>query len=200
MLRFCSVGVALVLLSSMVVSDAAAQRNAAAKARGDFGTGFWNSGNRNVGRRSYSYQPTRSTAESYRSFSYEPAAFSPGDTVHVRRDGVQMMKGADVVGALENGTQFTVTKVIDGWLGAVIEQDGQTLNGWVWHNNVVSGDQAMSSEPTAAARPESQPETYRRFSYEPSTRSYRGTTQALKPPWAYPKTDPRRYSRSQPIR
>lgn len=82
MLRTIVMAVAVVGL--LLGSEALAQRDAGAKARGEYGGGFWSSGaNRRatstVPRRMMS--PTRSTysiaetpaAESYRSFSYEPA-------------------------------------------------------------------------------------------------------------------------------
>lgn len=195
MFRFISVGAAVVTLALLFVSDAVAQRDAAAKARGEFGRGFWDSGNQASRSQSFYYQPARPSVESYRSFSYEPVGINPGDTVSVSGDDIKMMKGSDIVGAIANGTKFKVTKVINGWLGAVVEVDGQKLNGWIWHKNVALDEQASSSEPRAADRSEAGRRTYRRFSYEPSPQRGYQDRQRTKPAWAYPKTDPRRYSR-----
>jgi hypothetical protein len=65
-------------------APAYAQRDAGAKARGEFGTGFWNSPRRATTfyagpvqtYRSYSYEPR---VETYRSFSYEPGLSTGAD-------------------------------------------------------------------------------------------------------------------------
>lgn len=139
--------------------------------------------------RSFSYEPSYSNNESYRSFSYEPTNISAGDSVVVSGGDAVMKRGTDVVGTLPNETEFEVTKVNDGWLGAVVEVDGQTLNGWVRNENVrlAGGDDAVETGPA-------QDQDFRRFSYEPapqSSRSYRnnGGNQQL---WQLPKTDHRR--------
>ena len=79
-----TVVMAVAVVGLLLGSEALAQRDAGAKARGEYGKGFWSSGSNRratstVPRRMMS--PTRPTysiaespaAESYRSFSYEPA-------------------------------------------------------------------------------------------------------------------------------
>jgi hypothetical protein len=101
--------------------------------------------------------------EGYRSFSYEPIAIAPGEEVTVNVVEANLMLGRNLVGTLEEGQKFKVTRVINGWLGAVVEKDGQTLKGWVWHRNVLAEDVAAAPSPRTA-RP---PIERRGFSYEP---------------------------------
>jgi hypothetical protein len=54
------------------------------------------------------------------------------------------MLGRQVLGTLPKGTQFKVLKITDGWLGAVIDVNGKTLNGWVWHKDVVVPESAAA--------------------------------------------------------
>jgi hypothetical protein len=56
--------------------------------------------------------------------------------------------------------------VINGWLGAVVEVEGQTLNGWIWHANVTREDGSSIAGGTAAIQQQPGPDD-RRFSYEP---------------------------------
>jgi hypothetical protein len=90
------------------------------------------------------YQPSvevlSPSVQSYRSFSYQPRTISAGDSVVVTGDNIRLMRGPNVVGTIPRGLRFEVTKVVSGWLGAVVEVDGQTLNGWVWHANVTRED------------------------------------------------------------
>ena len=67
-----------------------------------------------------------------------------------------------------------VVKVVDGWLGAIVEVDGQEMKGWVRNTNVRSANEEASVE---------EPQEMRRFSYEPSpsVRS-RSTHQRHSPP------------------
>lgn len=192
MSRFLLVGLFVAMVSGLGTSDARAQRDAGSKMRGD--TGTW-SNPRTPGRSggSFYYQPARPSADSYRSFSYEPIGVSAGETVVVSGENVKLMRGTTVVGSAPQGLKFTVTKVINGWLGTVVEVNGQELNGWIWHKNVASEAQAKPAEPQAAAQTDGQSDRYRRFSYEPSSPRYR-TSERTKPPWAYLKTDPRRQS------
>lgn len=70
MFRLISMGVAMMALSLLLVSDAAAQRDAGAKMRGEYGQGFWS---RSYNRASDGAQAERpATTESYRRFSFEP--------------------------------------------------------------------------------------------------------------------------------
>jgi hypothetical protein len=147
-------------------TDAMAQRDAGAKARGEVGTGFWNPMYRPSRNRTFFYQPTRPSGESYRSFSYQPMNISAGDHVVVTGNNAKVMKGRDVVGDVPNGMKFEVTKVIDGWLGAVVDVDGKKLNGWIWNGNVTAEDQL--NRPADTARREEPSQSTRRFSYEPT--------------------------------
>jgi hypothetical protein len=170
-----------------------AQRDAAAKARGEFGTGFWNPKYRQSQSQTYSFRAVQPGAESYRSFSYQPSAIAVGDTVVVNRDGVSVMMGMEMVGAAPSGLEFTVTKVIDGWLGTVAEVDGRELKGWIWNGNVSLKQSATAESPQASL--ENPPtNTYRVFSYQPSqTSRTNARSERRKNPWQYPKSDPRRY-------
>jgi hypothetical protein len=136
MSRLLLIGMVVAMTSGMWTADAMAQRDAGAKARGEFGTGFWNPQHRRPSSGAASYQPSQPRGETYRRFSYEPVGIHPGDTVVLNGDNVKMMKGTVVVGAVPNGQEFKVTKVVNGWLGAVVEVDGRKLTDWVWHKNV----------------------------------------------------------------
>lgn len=87
---FRTVVVALAVFGMVLGGEAFAQRDAGAKARGEFGKGFWNSPSQARVSRSTpirvmspvrsSYQAGTSQAtESYRSFSYEPAPNATND-------------------------------------------------------------------------------------------------------------------------
>jgi hypothetical protein len=177
-------------LFGTVAATAPAQPDAGAKARGDM-KGFWEPSVRRSTGPSLESRVAR-PVESYRSFSYAPLAIAPGDEVAVNVSEANLMLGRELVGTLHEGQKFKVTRVINGWLGAVVEEDGQTLKGWVWHRNVAPQERTVDEVPrTAAPAP-----AYRRFSYEPSQpmpmRSYR-TFERTREPWQYQRTDPRKY-------
>ena len=186
---------AVTLLS--ITSPVYAQRDAGAKARGDFES-FWGpryqSRSYSPGyletRRSFSYQPQ---VEARQSFSYEPAPFHVGDKVIVSANDTKLMKGTDILAVVKKGETFEVGQVEGPWLGAEIAMDGNKFKGWIWHKHVASADQspAAASDSPAAA---SQPQVERRsFSYEPSYRNDRSDRSPGNEPWQFQKTDPRRY-------
>lgn len=169
MSRLLLVGVVAAAVFGAVVTDALAQRSAGAKARGEFGRGFWNQGP--VYGQYYAgptyYQPTPA-AEGYRSFSYRPVPFEAGETVVVSPGAARVMVGREQVGTLQEGQEFEVIRVVNGWLGAMVEQDGQEIRGWVWQGNVVPQSTAAPAPPPAPAAREAAPtQNYRSFSYEP---------------------------------
>ena len=58
-----------------------------------------------------------------------------GDTVTIVKDGAPVMRGSERLGTLDKGHQFKVLKVLNGWLGTVVEDGGQAIRGWVWHED-----------------------------------------------------------------
>lgn len=111
------------------------------------------------------------TVEGYRSVSHEAIGIQVGDTVAIKGDDVKLMRGTNVVGVVPNGLEFNVTQVRHGWLGTVVEVNGQKLNGWVRNSDVTHhGEATIASQPSVTDEVPAQ--SYRRFSYEPS-RSYR---------------------------
>lgn len=202
MSRLLLMGLLGAMMSGVWTTEAIAQRDAGAKARGEVGTGFWNPMYRRSRSGSYSFRPARPRAESYRSFSYQPTEINPGDTVVVKDDAVKIMDGTNVVGTVPNGLQFKVNKVLNGWLGTVVDVDGQALKGWIRRGNVELAEKAASKLPEATCE-NTQVSNYRSFSYEPSRSGvplFRGSSarqsssrERTKPPWAYLKTDPRRH-------
>src|SRR5690606_31108751 len=155
------------------VGEAMGQRDAGAKVRGEFGTGYWGQGS--AAQRSFtrpSYGPVYSGpasavpgVESYRSFSYEPLAIAVGDEVTIQVPQANLMIGTSRVGTLLQGQTFKVTQVINGWLGAVVERDGRTLRGWVWNGNVRPQEE---NAPTSSDPRAQRPVERRSFSYEPT--------------------------------
>jgi len=166
MSKSISIGLVVAMMSGVWAADASAQRDAGAKARGDMRS-FWDPGYRRSGGRTAFYQPAQPRTETYRRFSYEPVEINPGDTVVVDGKDANIMNGTDVVGAAPSGLKFKVTKTVDGWLGAIVDVDGQKLKGWIWHKSVELEEQASADSPQIA-RDRAQTESYRRFSYEPS--------------------------------
>jgi hypothetical protein len=165
MSKILSIAAAIVAVSAIGASDAFAQRGrdplgigkpyygsgAGGGMRGGMGGGMMG--------RSYSYapqpagsfysQPTPLASEpSYRSFSFEPIGINPGDTVVVSRDDVNLMRGRNVVSEVPKGLEFRVTKVINGWLGAVVEFDGQQQKGWIWNRHVRLAEEAPPAPPS----------------------------------------------------
>lgn len=94
-------------------------------------------------------QPRIAVQPEYRTFSIEPLGFGPGDTVVVNRDNVNLMLGRNVIGVVPAGAQFKVTKVVNGWLGAVLTVDGKEHRGWIWNGNVRRSDTAPVPSPGA---------------------------------------------------
>lgn len=70
-LVLCSTAIVTVAILAKAATPSYAQRDAGAKARGEFGTGFWNSKSE-----SGSFSPSR--METRRSYSYEPTATVAG--------------------------------------------------------------------------------------------------------------------------
>ena len=176
MSRTLSIALVGVLALGVFSADATAQRDAGAKARGEVGTGFWTPANRRPRNsvRAYAFRSatvsrqvaTTAVVDANRSFSYQPVDFHAGDRVLIDRDDVKLMMGSKVVGRLENGSVFQVTRVINGWLGAVIENEGQKLEGWVWHGNAAKeGSESNSEEATEQS---ASGQVMRSFSYEPA--------------------------------
>lgn len=165
MSRTAFVGLIAIVLLAAGATEALAQRDSGAKARGEIGTGFW--GQRSTGSQYYAsprvYQPAPAVG-TYRSFSYEPQAIQPGDTVVVQAPEARVMSGRDQVGALDSGQEFEVTRVVNGWLGVVTERDGEELRGWVWHRDVTP----QATTPPATSRGVAPQQGFRRFSYEPA--------------------------------
>jgi hypothetical protein len=74
-----TVGIVILFL----VAPAYAIRDAGAKARGEFGTGFWSQNSRSRSTTARVYAPARPN-ETRQSFSYEPGAAAEGPAVTVR--------------------------------------------------------------------------------------------------------------------
>lgn len=146
-LRLAGVLGGTLLVLNLAVVALAQPRDAGWKMRGDYSRPSSSSGYRSFGGYPY-YAPTPS--EAYRSFSYEPIGIQPGDSVVVTGNNIKMMKGANIVGAVPNGLKFKVTQVVDGWLGAIVEVEGQELSGWIWHENVSLAEDAAGALPQAA--------------------------------------------------
>lgn len=72
----------------------------------------------------------------YRVSSYEPTPIAAGETVAIAKDTARIMYGTREVGTLEKGREFKALRVVNGWLGAVVEENGQTKRGWIWHQDV----------------------------------------------------------------
>ncbi|MBW3601062.1 MAG: hypothetical protein KY475_27815 [Planctomycetes bacterium] len=172
MYKVFSLAALLVTVSALGAGDAFAQRGRSNSGipKPHYGSG---SPGRTMGRgmmgggvmgRSYSYYPQPSRpyysqpaplaynrspqAESYRVFSFEPIGINPGDTVVVSRGDVKLMRGPNAVGEVPQGLQFRVTKVINGWLGAVVDVNGQQLKGWIWNRDVRLAEEAPPIPPT----------------------------------------------------
>lgn len=178
MKRLMFVGLGAAVLAGGLSEVSFAQRDAGAKARGEIGTGFWNSGGgRAYSGPSFQYQPgpvqsyrsySYTPAESYRSFSYEPVGIAPGDTVVVSADTARVMSGPEQVGTLPEGHTFRVTRVVNGWLGVVTEADGEQVRGWIWNDQVAREGRSAGEAPAPGAQSAAPSPVYRRFSYEPT--------------------------------
>ena len=83
MSRLLLIGAVVVVMSGVWTIDAMAQRDAGAKARGEFGTGFWSQQYQRPNRASATYQPRQPSGESYRRASHEPIGIRAGDAVVV---------------------------------------------------------------------------------------------------------------------
>jgi len=190
-------------------SSAYAQRDAGAKARGEFGTGFWNSGNnssysapaRNYVpayeyRQTYSFTPA--PIDNRQSFSHSNREFVRGDQVVVQFDQVKIGKGEVTVGYMNRGESFEVKQVIDQWLGVIIEREGKRLSGWVSKENVQfapTQSAGIETRQSYSYEPVQQP-VQQNFHYsQPSTPAFRNNSSrgSGNEPWRYSKADPRRY-------
>lgn len=161
--KFClslvvMLGIGLVASSSTFASGWGWDRDAGAKARGEFGTSPKSRSSRTYSYRSYSYRPGPSVywqqpyVAARQAFSYEPAApaaFKVGDTI-VAPAAVPLKVGDKVVATVPQGQRITVSNVEGPWVGTSIEQNGQTIGGWVLAREL-AGDSAPL--PYYAARP-----------------------------------------------
>ncbi len=91
--------------------------------------------------------PLAYSAPAYRSYSFEPIAIQPGDVVTVQRNNARLMHGQTVVGSAPAGTTFEVTKVRDGWVGAVLDLNGREVKGWIWNGDVRAADLDQPAPP-----------------------------------------------------
>jgi hypothetical protein len=106
----------------------------------------------NYARPTYRYapQPAITAEPEYRSFSFEPLGIKPNDTVVVARDSAPVMLGRTVLGAAPRGAEFKVTKVVNGWVGAVMTLNGREVKGWIWNGNVRLAGAAAPVPPAGA--------------------------------------------------
>ncbi len=165
MYRLVLFGAALALVLPLLASDAAAQRDAAAKARGEVGTGFWNPQYRRSARRRSFERPSSPISETYRRYSYEPADIRPGDAVVAVGQDVKLMRGKKVLARLPAGKRLEVRQVRGPWVGVTIEVDGSRIGGWIRRS-----DLALTADSSRAVTSEPARESYRSFSYEPTDR------------------------------
>ncbi len=201
------------LAVAVATPNAFGQRDSGAKARGDTAR-FWDARRNRTYSRPTTVRPsvsiTQPVAESYRSFSYQPAtpSWGAGDAAVVTGDSTKMMRGSEVIATVPKGTRFTVLKVTDGWLGAVIEMEGTTANGWIRNTSVARETAnpavqpiaetvqpiAETAQPSAVAVQPQAVQEYRSFSYQPESSASQTTSQgAKKAVWEYPRGDSRRY-------
>ena len=159
--------VPLMIVGMLTISAAWAiagpiDRDAGAKARGEFG----GSNSRRISPR-YSY---RAAPESRR-FSYESAAYEIGDSVVVTSPRATLRVGRVDLARLPVGTRLEAIKVEGAWVGAAIEVEGKRITGWVWNPLVTAapaGDVTMESTPSRRYSYEAP--SNRRYSYEPEMR------------------------------
>ncbi len=171
-----TVAVGILSVSSVSAGGWAWDRDAGAKARGEFG----GKGARETPTRScrYGYEmyPCPPTVESRRSSSYQPVSnvsFKAGDQVTIARAGAKLMRGHDVLATLRKGQEVTVLKAQGQWIGASVEIDGKAKTGWLATRNVVGNEKTSAPAPKFVDdRAESQESTTtpcRREVYRPIT-------------------------------
>ncbi len=143
MSRFLSIGTVLALVASAWTSDAFAQRSAGWKINSAMGTGSgmyggsrYSGSYNNQGGPAIQGNAASNPSESYRSFSFEPVPYQAGDRVVVASPNIRLMRGYNTVGTAPGGSSFTVSQVVNGWLGADFEANGRHFNGWIWYENV----------------------------------------------------------------
>jgi hypothetical protein len=161
MSKIFSVTALIVAISAMSAADAFAQRGADRLGilKPHYGSsGGMSRSNYGFSQRApmYSSRPASpiyaqpAPENAYRSFSLEPIGIRPGDTVAVRRENARLMLGPNVVGTAPAGLTFKVTKVVNGWLGAVVEINGQQHKGWIWNRDVQAADDVPPAPPAGA--------------------------------------------------
>lgn len=129
----CSIAV----LSEAAMPDAQAQRDGGAKARGEFGTGFWNPKYRRARRRSVGASRATTKQLATRRRSDAPGRMVRGDAVILKRDS-KLMDGRIVLAVLRKGRRVVVAKVSNGWVGTHVEVGGKRLKGWLWRNHLTA--------------------------------------------------------------
>jgi hypothetical protein len=170
-----------------------AQRDAGAKARGDFSP-FWSpkSSSRGAMRTQGFAEPRRSfSLEPRQSFSYEPAPFQVGDRV-VSTDQTHVMKGRERLAVIDQGRELEVRKIEGPWVGVEFEADGKRVSGWIWHQHLRLADESAASD-RSAATPRVERRSFSLEPAEPAPRAERRFAPRQRDRWSYPKTDPRRY-------
>lgn len=95
-------------------------------------------------------QPAVASEPGYRSFSFEPSGINANDMVVVNHDHARLMLGRNLVAELPKGTEFKVTRIQSGWLGAVVSVNGQEHKGWIRSADVSVVSDAPPAPPTGA--------------------------------------------------
>ncbi len=134
-------GIGLLASPSAVASGWAWDRDAGAKARGEFGTTPRSKSSPTHSSRSYGRRLGQEPYSAARQvFSYEPApslVFKPGDVVVVAAEKANLMVGDRVLAAVPRGQHLTVSAVRDFWIGTSIQTNGQEIGGWLRNTEVV---------------------------------------------------------------
>jgi len=133
-------GIGLVALPSTFASGWGWDRDAGAKARGEFGTSPKSKSSRAYSYRSYSYRPGPSAywqgpdVAARQAFFYEPTPLpllKSGDAVVVAAGNAKLMVGERMIAAVPKGQRLTVSAVEGPWVGTSIQTGDQEISGWL---------------------------------------------------------------------
>lgn len=129
----------LTIIASLgIVSPTWAQRDAGAKARGDYSRGF-DSPRRTMNYYRPSYLGARSSSTSQESLSVEPIDFHAGDQIKFTAN-TPLRMGEKTVADVSKGTETKVLKTIGRWIGVEVQHDGKPVRGWVTFHAVEHAD------------------------------------------------------------
>jgi len=130
-------------------------RDAGAKARGEFGGEGSQKASDRYSQCCYTTDPREPVVQSRSTASQQSdpeVSFLVGDRVKIVKDKASLMRGSEVLATLTQGEDIIVVEVQEQWIGTSVKVDGQDKLGWILASKVVgvTDEVAPTRKPTKA--------------------------------------------------